>query len=260
MTHLIRLPSRRMASLPASLIAAALVIGTGAALSGCGEEPPPPTKKVTKAPTRTTKRVPTIAELVEELQIDQRVIMTEKNAPTSETERRALLVFFDAWVRGDNRAISSMLGEADQAQLRDMVDEGQWELVTGDVIDIVQIRVGPSDRGDTCVLAQFESGVMNQSQLWRYRDAGDGIMFEAVATPPGMTERLSGDDLIADWWKILEEENAMWDLPDNEQLGDLLAEEEDQEGASSGSNNNGRRTPGGGRRTPGGGRRVPGGR
>lgn len=262
MTHLIRQPFRRMASLSSSLVVATLVLGAGAMLNGCGkeEEKPKEAKRTKTQYTPKVVQIRTIEELRAELNIDDRVDMPEDKAPTSEMERIALLKFFDAWVRGNPDNVLEVLGMADHAQLQAMIDEGQWQQVTGDAIEFVTIQVGPSKEGDTCVLAYYEGAEMTQAQLWRYRNDGETIMFEAVATPPGMVDRLSGDDLIAGWWKILDEENAMWDLDDNDQLGDLIAEDEAKEDSASGSD--GRRKPGGGdgRRKPGGGRRVPGGR
>ena len=72
-----------------------------------------------------------------------------------------------------------------------------------------------------------------------------------------MVDRLSGDDRIAEWWKILDEENAMWAMDDSDQLADLSEDEEDEKAGGkkpgkSSSGSSGRRQPGGGRRVPGG--------
>ncbi|MEE2908511.1 MAG: hypothetical protein VX527_11860 [Planctomycetota bacterium] len=265
MTYLIRQPFKHMASLSSSLLVASLVLAASVTLGGCGEEEKKPKKVERTKPKSTPKLVQmrTIEELKAEYKIDDRVEMPEDKAPTSEKERIALLQFFDAWVRSNPDHVLEVLGMADQAQLLTMIDEGQWGQITGDAIEFVTIQVGPSKEGDTCVLAYFEGLESNQYQLWRYRNDGeDTIIFEAVATPPGMVDRLSGEDLIAGWWKVLDDEAALWDLDDNEEL-DLLVEDDEEKDGSASGDDSGRRKPGGGgsgRRKPGGGRRVPGGR
>ena len=246
---------------PASILISMLLVFAGAALSGCGGEEEKP--KTVKKQTRTAAPAPVQARTLQEIRaehgIDQRVEMQESDAPSSEMEKIAVLKFFDAWVRGDHEYVGSVVGLADQAQLLAMVKDGQWDGVTGDAIEIVTLQTGPAQDGGACVLAIFESTDVMQTgeaQLWRYRDNGGEISFEAVAAPPGMVDRLSGADPIAEWWKILNEEEAMWALDDSDQLADL-DDDEDEEEASSKSNKS---SGGSGRRQPGGGRRVPGGR
>ncbi|MDG2423652.1 MAG: hypothetical protein P8M22_06725 [Phycisphaerales bacterium] len=268
MTHLMQLPFSLRARLSTGLLMSLLILCAGVLVTGCGEEKKPePVKKETRAYTPPPVQARTIADLMTEYGIDDRVYMSEDKAPSSEKEKIALLKFFDAWVRGNHEYVIEVLGTADQPQLMAMVQEGQWAASTGDVIDNVELQTGPAKDGGTCVLAIFEHiDVMRdpEAQLWSYRAKNIGnisddetIGFWAIATPPGMVDRLSGDDRIAEWWKILDEENAMWAMDDSDQLADLSEDEEDEKAGGkkpgkSSSGSSGRRQPGGGRRVPGG--------
>ncbi len=55
-----------------------------------------------------------------------------------------------------------------------------------------------------------------QPQLWRYTTGIDAPTFDAVATPPDIMSKLSGDDWIAAWFKLLDEELALADKLEEE--------------------------------------------
>jgi hypothetical protein len=226
---------------------------------GCGEEEPPPKKKEVKRQPPPPPPVTTIEAIAAELQIDTYIVRwAEEDAPASSGERRGVLIFFDAWVRGDAQTVKSMLGAADQAELQRMIDDGQWAQATK-AIDGVDLRLGRSARGDNCVLAIYEVGLGFQPQLWNFTGSGDRMAFEAVATPPNMMDRLHGD-MITSWWEELDNDKKLWGIPD-EQLDDLLAEEDDErDAAKSGGGHVGPAAGGSGPRRPGGGRRGPAGR
>lgn len=240
-----------------SLLIVGMLVIASSLLSGCGggDEVKQVKKAAPKKNTQPVERLMTIDELMGEMQIDDRVYIPEEDAPVTNQARRGVLTFFDSWVNGNHETVGSMLGSADAAELQAMVEDGQWSSATGDRIDAVYITTGNSSEGGRCVLAIYEIGQLSQPQLWNYREQGDGLIFEAVATPPGMMNRLGGEDLIAAWWKILETENGLWEIPDAD-LNDLLEDEDDGALASSpGSGGSKKRTPGGGgskKRTPGG--------
>ncbi len=258
MTVLTRLQFSHSFRKPVVILMSVLLMSVGMTLAGCGgdEEKSKPAKKQTRSTAPAPVQAETIADLMQELNIDDRVDLPENFAPSSREERIQMLKFFDAWVRGDHDYVGSVLCPADAAQLAYMVREGQWDDVTGDAIEYIMLQTGPSPQGGTCILAIYEGADVMESaeaQLWAFQSDG-GCQFMAIATPPGMVDRLSGEDLIAEWWKILEDEEAMWALDDSDQLADLSDDEEEEASskASSGSGGSNRRQPGGGRRTPGG--------
>ena len=234
------------------VVALPLVIGQ---LSGCGEEEvKKPVAKAKKAAPPPPPPVTSVEELCQELQIDSmQVRLPEDEAPNTTDARRGILIFFDAWLRGDDETVAGMLGSADRMELMAMVDDGTWRDATEDV-DAVFIRTGMSNTGDRCVLAIYEVGMDSQAQLWTYSGTGNSMMFEAVPTPPGMVDRLSGD-MITGWYSILQDEGDLWKVSD-ERLEDLMAEEDEEE-EKSGSGAVGLQGQGGG--GGGGGRRGPAG-
>lgn len=237
-----------------SLLIIGVLLVTSSLLSGCGpaEEPVKEAKKAPPKKSQPVVKLMTIDELMEEMQIDDRVYVPEEDAPVTNQARRGVLTFFDSWATGDHETVLSMLGPADAAELQSMVDEGQWASATGDRIDAVYVTTGSSAQGGRCVLAIYEVGQLSQPQLWNYREQGDGMLFESVATPPAMMGRLTGDDLISAWWDVLAKEKLAWDQPDAN-LNDLIIDDDSQSLASGGGSK--KRSPGGGgskKRTPGG--------
>ena len=239
-----------------SLLSLAVLLTSSSLLSGCGgeEEPVKEVKKVAPKKAAPVVKLMTIDELMAEMQIDDRIYIPEEEAPITNQARRGVLTFFDSWVKGDHDNVLSMLGPADGAELKVMVEDGQWASATGDRIDAVYVTTGSSADGGRCVLAIYEVGQFSQPQLWNYREEGDGMRFESVATPPEMMGRLSGDDLIAAWWEVLAKERLAWDVPDSD-LNDLIIDDDEEALASGPGGGSKKRTPGGGgskKRTPGG--------
>ncbi|MBG82987.1 MAG: hypothetical protein CMJ40_00400 [Phycisphaerae bacterium] len=240
-----------------SLLSFSILLASSSLLSGCGseEEPVKEVKKVAPKKAAPVVKLMTIDELMAEMEIDDRIYVPEEEAPVTNQARRGVLTFFDSWVTGDHETVMGMLGAADGAELKAMVEDGQWASATGDRIDAVYVTTGSSAEGGRCVLAIYEVGAISQPQLWNYREEGEGVRFESVATPPEMMGRLSGEDLIAAWWDILAKEQLAWDVPDTD-LSDLIIEDNDETLASGpGSGGSKKRSPGGGgskKRSPGG--------
>lgn len=238
-------------------LSAFMVIGAGAMvmLSGCtGEEqapvavqparpaPPPPPPEPTVTP---------IADLMAELNIDQRVVLPEDRAPATTEERRAVLVFFDAFARGNSQALQSMLPLSDQLELQALVTSGDWKR-TVDQIKRIEIQTGSNDLSQKCALAVVEvgagAGTNYQPQLWYYTVEEDAAVFEAAPTPPGILDKLSGD-WIAAWHKILAAELALAQQPDEDVE---IQQQNIDSGSDQGSQNSG--SPDG--PAPPGGRRI----
>ena len=103
------------------------------AMTGCGSDEPeavvatytPPPPPPPAAPTVTPIHI-----LMSELRIDERVDLPEEWAPDNDEGRRAVLSFFDAFARGDNDVVASMLSTADRMELDALVESGDWNSTT----------------------------------------------------------------------------------------------------------------------------------
>ena len=200
----------------------ALAIVLGLTLVGCGGSQSDPVAIPVAAPSRP-KAPPTppppavtsIAQLMVDLGIDERVSLPEDMAPMTNIERKAVLEFFDSFARGDETALGSMLMEVDRAELDDLVQSGAWADATSKISGIdVQTGTSPHD-GEPCALAVFYVDGGFQPQLWVY-NVKDGPEFDAIAAPPNLMHRLYGEDWIAASFEILDEELALADKPDDE--------------------------------------------
>jgi hypothetical protein len=192
----------------------------GIALVGCGSSQPDPVAIPVSAPSRpTTPRntappVTSVAQLMLDLGIDDRVSLPEDMAPMTNPERKAVLEFFDSFARGDQTALGSMLTKVDQDELDELVSSGAWADATSKISGIdVQTGTSPTN-GEPCALAVFYVDGGFQPQLWYYNVDRDGAEFDAVAAPPSLMDRLYGDNWIAAWFEILDEEMALADKPD----------------------------------------------
>lgn len=232
-----------------SAIALGGLLASTMALTGCSSEdeqpvaqersvaPPPP------APERPTVRP--VDELKAELRIDDRIFMAEDVAPATTDERKAILSFFDAFVRGDHRAVGRMLTDLDQRELERMVDSGRWDEATRDIRSVLIYQTGESPNNGPAVIALYETRDRDQVQLWYYTGSGDSFMFEAAPTPPDMVNRLSGTDWIGAWHKILEEEMELAMRPDQEfEAPQQVLDEDPDERRSGGSAPGGPQGPG----------------
>jgi hypothetical protein len=206
--------------LPVFGAAAAVCALLSAGLSGCGSsEPQASVTPVSRAPARpkTPPRpaVTPVAQLMAQLGIDERVRLPEDKAPGSDAARTAVLEFFDCFARGDDHALGSMLSGLDQAELGALVDSGSWAETTSR-ISRIEVETGKSPDGEQCALAVFWVADSFEPQLWYYTAGTTEPEFAAVAAPPNMMDQLYGEDRIAMWFDILEQELAMADQPDEE--------------------------------------------
>lgn len=191
-------------------------------LSGCtGEEepqvaalPPPPPPPSEPPPPAITP----IAQLMEDMNIDKRVSLPEDRAPDNDTDRRAVLEFFDALARGNAQAMRTMLPLSEQLQLDAMVGDGSWSQSVARIKQ-VQVQTGSNSLAQKCALAVVEVGdgpsVSFQPMLWYYTTSAEAAQFEAAPAPPGILDRLSGD-WIASWHQILDAEMTKAQEPDED--------------------------------------------
>ena len=197
-----------------------------AAVTGCGSDEPEPAAIVARVhtpPPPPPPKLTPISELMIQLGIDERVRLPEDKAPDNDEARRAVLEFFDAFARGDDQVVASMVSTADRLELEALVDSGAWDETTNQITRIeVQTGTNPDDPGDannpgdTCALAVVFVGSSFQPQLWHYAIDMDGARFDAAPTPPGIMDRLSGVDWIAAWFAVLAEEEALANKPDED--------------------------------------------
>jgi hypothetical protein len=200
-----------VSGLQIAALAGAGVLAIG--LAGCEEEPaaqvvvappaapppPPPPPKPTVTP---------IADLMAQLSIDQRVVLPEDKAPDNDTDRIAVLTFFDAFARGDDETLGSMMSMLDRVELEALVTSGILES-TASAITEIRLETGPSPYGQNCALAVFEVESDYQPQLWYYTAAPDSSSFDAAPAPPRIIDQLYGDDWITQWHTLLEDEIAL---------------------------------------------------
>jgi hypothetical protein len=229
---------------------------------GCGSEPEPEPKREvrTTAPTVTTTApaaptVVSVEELMNQYGIDSRVQLTEERAPDTTEQRIAVLRFFDAFARADANALSGMLSPTDALLLERMVSSGAWDEATEGIV-MIDVQTGSHPIVGDCALALFMVGSRFEPQLWSYTISGDpalsgGSSFDALPCPPDMVNRLSGDDWISAWLKILEDELARASEPDEiVEISSTDLSEDTQNTSSSGSMPSGGGGGGPGRKRP----------
>lgn len=233
-----------------------LCVATLAIAPGCAEDsqpiaqlppPPPPPPPAPPAPPPVTP----IEQLMVDLNIDSRVSLPEEKAPSNDVDRKAVLVFFDAFARGNSESLKGMLPLADQIELEALLKSGAWQKTVSQ-IQSIDIQTGAHDV-NKCALAVIEVGtgarMSFQPQLWYYTTDDLSATFEAAPTPPGVMDRLSGEDWIAAWHQILDDEQQIAMLDEEmEALKQRNLEEEEREtqtaeGPSQGSTGKGGARP-----------------
>ncbi len=247
-----------------SKIAQSLTLGAVAgcvlfAVVGCGEEesaepvvrnttPPPP-------PPPVKPKVTSIADLMVQLGIDERVSISEDQAPDNTEDRIALLTFFDGMVRGEQKTVSDMLPMTDREQLEALVASGQWEKATNDIYSVELYTGKDPNFNEDVVLAIYTVGFDLQPQMWAFESDRDGYVFEAVPGPSDILDKISGtgEQLIAAWFAYNDMEmndiaNRLDEKLEFEKQNIARGNDESKSSASKGPAN-----PGGGPMSPGGG-------
>lgn len=223
------LVSAALIAVPAILICA----------SGCEQAPPP-------APPVVKKEVPiyvppppitTVADLMDELNIDPRIIMEETTAPRSTEERRAVLSFVNAMTRGDTAAVRTMLAMEDQLILDQLIASGTWGSTVADISNVMvmtgqntnRTNIG-SSTANLAVLAIFMVDNEFQPTLWYL----EGDKFASGPTPPQIDRRVSAASLgglIDSWHSIIEQERKRGqELEIDISLPQQILEQREQQG------------------------------
>ena len=205
----------------AAAVAGVACVVVVAAVTGCGSDEPEPAAIVARnytPPPPPPLQLTPISVLMAQLGIDERVRLPEDKAPDNDEARRAVLEFFDAFARGDDQVVASMVSTADRLELEALVDSRAWDETTNQITRIdVQTGSDPQDVEYTCALAIIYVDGSFQPQLWHYSvDDMEGARFDAAPTPPGIMDRLSGVDWIAAWFAVLAEEDALANKPDED--------------------------------------------
>ncbi|MCH2162038.1 MAG: hypothetical protein MK085_09220 [Phycisphaerales bacterium] len=193
-------------------------LAAGTMLVGCEEDEPPapvakkaPPPPVTPPPPPPVDPTTSLSDLMTQYDIDPRVNLTENMAPDNDEERIAILLFFDAFARGNSSRLGDMLSEPDKLQLERLVESGAFAATT-DKVELIDLQTGMSPMGDPVVLGIFMVGTDFQPTLWSYEVTGDPVQgqvtFDAEPTPPDLMNRLSGANLIQAWYAILAGELA----------------------------------------------------
>lgn len=189
-----------------------VALGTSLVLGGCAEdEPEPIVKKAAPAPPPPPPppALTPISELMAQYNIDQRVQLSEEFAPDSDPSRIAVLQFYDTMVRGDVPAMSVMLSNSDKNELMAMDADGSFAEAVAD-IGSVQLRCGYTPGGDEAVVAIVQTYEDYQPQLWRFTaDEYGSSQFNSGPTPVNVMDKLSGNDWIASWYQLLDQELAV---------------------------------------------------
>ncbi len=111
--------SRNSKGIGAAVAGVACVVVV-AAVTGCGSDEAEPAAVVARnytSPPPPPPKLTLISELMAQLGIDERVRLPEDKAPDNDEARRAVLEFFDAFARGDDQVVASMVSTADRLEL-----------------------------------------------------------------------------------------------------------------------------------------------
>ncbi len=224
-------------------------------LAGCGgkeekAKPAPVTYQAPLAPPPPP--VLPITTLQNQLGTDERIVWQEDDAPFNTEERKAILLFVNAFAQGDVDALRSQLTLVDQLELDQLTKNDQWNGL-GDELRMIELQSGISPtNGQKCLLVVYQVGYVFQPQMWYYDTSGEGFVFESVWTPPDMMNKLSGGwgKWIESWHDIIQEELEISEEPDVELVS---LEEYLDEGSTSDANGGGGGGKGGGSPGKGGG-------
>ena len=221
------------------IILTSIVCSAGAFFgSGCGGEEetkaPPVVQARPKAPPKPPAK--SVEKIVESLSIDPRIHLDEKEAPRSESQRIAILTFFDAMLRADAEALKSKLSFNDQLELDAIVNNGLASLM--DDVSHVFLLTGESSEGKPCVMAIYETDLDYQVQLWYIENSGKDSTFVAVETPPNLVEKLSGN-WIENYFVWKGKQAKIAQQPDEEASYALAGESTSSSGNQGGGTNPG---------------------
>ncbi len=189
---------------------------------GCGGEEEKPKQVVTQKPTAPKRpKAKTVDQLVSDLSIDNRIFLSEDEAPRRESERIAILNFFNAMIQSDLDSIKSMLSYSDHMELDTMSKENMSSYM--DSVSLIELLTGESPEGTSCVMAIYEIGMDYQVQMWFYQNKGSDFTFSAAETSPNLIEKLSGN-LVQNYFDLKSKQAEIALQPDEETSYSLAGE------------------------------------
>lgn len=192
-------------------LAATLCIGV--TLAGCSEEAPKivAKPKIVAPPPPPAPTVTTIADLMLQLGIDERINLAEEDAPPTTAERIAVLRFYHAMITGDIQGFNAMLSRTDSEELAQIASNGEYAEAIAE-IGAVDLKTARTPSGDPAVVSVIQSISSFQPQLWRYTVDGSGSgIFTSAPTPFDVLDHIhgSGGDWVAQWYALLDSEAAL---------------------------------------------------
>jgi len=212
-------------------------------LAACSEEEPQQSAPVVQAPPPPPPPPPEptvedIASLMKSLSIDARVSLPEDLAPQTTEERKAVLLFWNAFAKGDEAAARGMMSERDAKVMKKLTDGGGWAKSTVGIKSIeVQCK---NDSKGFATFAIITSDLPDRALLWDAMDEEGKFVFTSFPGPPDILDHLSGTDSIAAWKKYV---NDMFEkyanLPDEEVEIPQSKMEESEESSDGGSGGGG---------------------
>ncbi len=211
---------------------------------GCGgEEEKKSIAPVVQERPKAPPKPPTtpVDKLVNTLSIDDRIFLDENEAPRLESQRVAVLKFFNAMLQADAGTIKSMVSFNDQLELDAMIDHGLASAM--DEVSLVVLKTGENQDGRPCVMAIYEIDLDYQVQLWYIDDAGNSATFTSVETPPNLVDQLSGN-WIEEYFILKNKQAEIAQMPDEDTSYTLAGELTTSDG-SRGSNEPSGPSPGG---------------
>ncbi len=147
--------------------------------------------------------------------IDARVKLPEGMAPDTNEKRIAVLKFWNAFAKGDDKYAGANMSKADQKILADLVKNGSWSQSTGKISSI-EVQCKDEDDG-FATFAVITGGGTEQPLLWDAAMSGDDAVFTAFPGTTDILSQLSGEDSITAWKTYI---NGLFEkyalLPDEE--------------------------------------------
>lgn len=200
----------------AAVICAIACVG----LISCGEEEAPPAPIVRAAPTPPPPPPPeptvkSIAELMAQYNIDERVNLPEHMAPDTNEKRIAVLKFWNAFAKSDADYAGGQMAVLDRKVLDGLVKNGAWGATTS---KITSIEVQCKDESEGfATFGLITSGGTEQPMLWDAVLTGNEAVFTAFPGTPDILAHLSGEDSVGAWKTYI---NGLFEkysnLPDEE--------------------------------------------
>ena len=195
--------TERAEGTPSALCAGALLaLALCIPMTSCGEEEAPPAPIVRAAPTPPPPPEPeitvkSIAELMKEHNIDERVQLEESAAPETTEKRVAVLKFWNAFAKSDAAYAGSHLSDLDRKVLDGLSKSGAWTATTS---KISTIEVQCKDDGEGfATFAVITADAAEQPMLFDAVMSSAEATFTAFPGPPDIIDHLSGEDSIGAW-------------------------------------------------------------